>query len=185
MTDFASMISGMDAEARQEMIDSAQKFMEHRGDYETCLFCGKSLTDLVCDAPNGFEMAGYKDPVPKTPFTKAVDGYRYLDSKSEMFTCDLPVCSSCRTTGEPIFFCGGTEERWFRESLGEGSHFDPSGVFVPDLCPLHRDASSLGTTQQRNRVITRDEAEAWRRQARMMIEGGKKEKVQPYPQVAE
>ena len=173
MNKFAELVKGMSAEERKAMKADALKVLTHQGDFETCLFCGKNVTDLVCDAPIGFEMAGYKEPVVGTPFTKPVDGYRYLDRNSEMFTCDLPVCESCRTLGNAIFFCGSNP-------IGEDDPNDPRGIFVPDLCPLHRDAPALGT-KFRNKVITKEEAQAWRAQAQMMIEAGKTDKASPYP----
>ena len=177
MNKFAELVNGMSAEERKQMKSDALKFLTRQGDFETCIFCGKNVTDLVCDAPIGFEMAGYKEPVLKTPFTKAVDGYRYLDSKSQMFTCDLPVCEDCRTQGSAIFFCGSEPPDGHDET-------DPRGVFVPDLCPMHRDAPSLGT-EGRNKVITKEEAQAWRSQTRMMIENGKLQKSCAYPSISE
>jgi len=180
VTDFASILTGLDAESRKQMIESAEEFLRNRTEYETCLFCGKNLTDLVCDAPIGFEMAGYKEAVKETPFTRSREGYRYMDRASEMFTCDLPVCESCRKQGEPIFFCGSSVDRMYADALGEKDSTDPSGVFVPDLCPIHHTAPSLGG--ERKPVITHDEANAWRTHARMLIQAGKTGNVPPYPE---
>lgn len=179
MKEFAQILNGLDAESRSALIDSAEEFIRKRGDYDTCVFCGKSLTNLVCDAPIGFEMAGYKEPVVANLFNKnSSSGYRYVDGKSRMFTCDIPVCESCRTQGEPIFFCGGDVS--FACGGGDCETNGGSEVFVPDLCPLHKGASSLGSI--RDRVITEDESVAWRQRTLMLISEGKIKLVDIYPQ---
>ena len=156
MAEFTDILNGMDADSRAALIASAEKFVRQRGDYDTCVFCGKSLTDLVCDAPIGFEVAGYKEPTMPNIFNKeSTPGYRFIDSKSEMFTCDLPVCEGCRTQGSAIFMCG-----------------EKSEILVPDLCPLHRERGPL-SGNNKMRVLTTDEVVAWRQRALMMLAAGK------------
>jgi hypothetical protein len=147
MNPFTQLVNGMGAEERQELIASAEEFIRRRGDYDTCVFCGISLTDLVCDAPIGFECAQYVEPVEENLFNKkATPGRRVMDSKSEMFTCDLPVCEVCRTQGEPIFICGPMDT-FFICANGTCESDGGSEAFVPDLCPIHKGAPSLGSLQ--------------------------------------
>ncbi len=157
MTDFSNILNGLSADDRKSLIDSAEQFLTSRGSYETCLFCGESITDLVCDAVIGFEWTE----------TGKCNGeeYRAIGRESKMFTCDLPVCSGCRTLGNPIFMCGRK-----------------SDVFVPDLCPLHSKAPSLGSEAGRIPVLTEEKVTAWRARAMMMIRSGLIRKADPYPQ---
>ena len=192
MTTFPQLLNGMDAESRLELIASAEEFIKRRGDYDTCVFCGIALTDLVCDAPIGFECAQFIEPVEENLFNKkATPGRRVTDSKSEMFTCDLPVCEVCRTQGEPIFICGPMDT-FFICANGTCESDGGSEAFVPDLCPIHKGAPSLGSLQtaadprdeKLGWAITKDEAVAWRQQALMLIAAGKVDKVIPFPMIA-
>jgi hypothetical protein len=192
MNHFSQLLNGMGAEERQELIASAEEFVRRRGDYDTCVFCGIALTDLVCDAPIGFECAQYIEPIEENLFNKkATPGRRVMDSKSEMLTCDLPVCEVCRTQGQPIFFCG-TMDVSFTCGNGTCESTGGSEVFVPDLCPIHKGAPSLGSLctsadprdEKLGWVITKDEAVAWRQQALMLIAAGKVDKVIPFPMMA-
>lgn len=172
MNDFASLLNGLSADERVHLIDSAQDFLKHRDGYDLCPFCGKNLTDLVCDAPIGFEWTGD----PSWPMEK-----RFTVPKAEMLTCDLIVCESCLTKGDPLFFCGPGESGHFICSNGECDMSGGSEIFVPDLCPLHRDEPSLGSTN--GWVFTPDEIKAWRARTQILVAEGKVHLAEKFPRI--
>ena len=73
-----------------------------------------------------------------------------------------------------MFFCGKAHE-----------------VFIPDLCPIHEGAPTLGSLggwnwserehQGITFIVTPEEVVAWRKRALMLIEAGKN--APPYPEV--
>jgi hypothetical protein len=107
MNRFADILNGLSAEERLKLITEASYFLQRRGDYDTCLFCGKQLTDLVCDAPLGYRWRG---DVARSDVGKLT---RRIGHDSEAFTCDLQVCESCRVQGSPRFFCDGGDVMFF------------------------------------------------------------------------
>jgi len=162
MNEFANLIYGKSAAQKAEMLKAAREYLCHKEDYELCIFCGKIVTDLVCDAVIGFEWTA----------TGEIRGekYRAIGSDSTLLTCDLPVCEDCRSLGSSIIFCGE-----------EGS------IFTPDLCPLHAQARAIqeDDADHRTPIITKEEAEAWRRRTRMLIEAGRIDEAMPRPERVE
>ncbi len=147
INEFANLLKGMSLEKRKSLLAGAEEYISNQAAFDVCIFCGKNVTDLVCDAPIGFEWTG------DTAWPR---GKRTLSSiKARMFTCDLPVCEGCRTTGATIFDIGG-----------------PGEHFVPDICPLHQQEPHVKGRRATKIIITEEEAEAWRRHSRMLIEVG-------------
>lgn len=97
-----------------------------------CAFCDQPST-LLCDFVLGwtdFEWHGGRDDKPR----------RVVTNRSEMLTCDAPLCGGCRTQIGQIFLPGEMDTR--------------------DRCPLHPPA---GEPRHRPPVeLTKPEAEAIR-----------------------
>lgn len=130
---------------------------------KVCSFCGSGSADLLCDAPVGFALAGFDGGHFNLRWRFWEGQFFCLSSDSEMFTCDLPFCESCRTFAEPIFMCG-----------------EESCVVVGDLCPLHRTAPSLGG-ERPLAVLTVGEVEGWRDRALLMVGAHQIEQIPAYP----
>jgi hypothetical protein len=128
-----------------------------------CPFCKENQADLLCDAVIGIEgyIAG--------PALNEKDrrGHRYFKGLgSELYTCDMAICESCREHGTPIFF-GGHELK-------------DHSIFVPDFCPIHHNSNSFGNAKDVGPLLE-SEAVAWRNRAKIAVQMDSWKKVSPYP----
>jgi len=182
MNKFTEVVNGMGAEDRQRMIDDAKKFVESEEDFVVCVFCKKNITELVCDATIGHEAVVLRE-------NKDGSRHRLIGSDGERFTCDLPVCEMCRTQGSAIFFSGSCDISFVcHDGFSDVDVEGGPGVFVPDLCPIHKGDEPVGEHLRKQGftwAITKSEAEAWRRQTLMLLEAGKRELVKLFPEVRE